>query len=87
MIEIQDVRRLDVKPGDRLLVTVPARSPQTYLQAIVAAFTAAFPDAKVVIMPDTVTATVVEFGHTDAALIQALDRADRIRGRHHTAVL
>ena len=72
-IQIEDVKRLDVRPGDQLVFTVAATMPADAVHQVVEQLRATFGDeVAVLVVTSNITITVVR---TEAVLERIADRA------------
>jgi hypothetical protein len=58
-IEIESIHRLDIKPGERFLVRIPARTTAEHRLRLVEAFGQVFPDHRVLLVSDDIEISVV----------------------------
>ena len=58
-LEIEDVKRLDVREGDNLLVTIPSRYSDHQIANIREAFAGLVPQGKVVVVPRDIQVSIV----------------------------
>lgn len=58
-IEVESIRRLDIRAGETLVATVPASVPHADVERIAACLRAELPDVKVLVVSDTVDLQVL----------------------------
>lgn len=58
-IEVESIRRLDIKPGETLVATVPAATRPDDVERIAACLRAELPNVKVLVVSDTVDLQVL----------------------------
>src|SRR5262245_64920085 len=74
-ITIEDVQRLDVRPGDVLLVTVPADTTPDQVTRLVEVFESRLPDVRVIVKGTSVGVEVVAADRQVEQIQRAVDAA------------